>query len=185
MKVAVTGGTGYVGGFIVDRLLACGHEVRLMLRNGGKPGWDVDSHRLELDPEADYRDLLRGADALVHAAFDHLPGRFRRGEGDDLHGFLRKNVAGSLELLAQARQSGVGRAVVLSSRAVYGRQPPGTALTENMAVRPDTHYGAAKAALEAFVSSLAGQDGWPACALRLTGVYGLVVPVDDQQSFTG
>ena len=70
MKIAVTGGTGYVGGFVVDHLLASGHEVRLMLRNGSAPRWDLESCTVALDPDSDYRDLLRGADALVHAAFE-------------------------------------------------------------------------------------------------------------------
>ena len=46
-----------------------------------------------------------GADTLVHAALEHVPGRFRGGEGDDLAGYLRANVGGGLALLAD----GAGR----------------------------------------------------------------------------
>lgn len=184
MKIAVTGGTGYVGGFIVGRLLAEGHDVRLMLRPGGTPArWDLERHEVALDPDSDYGGFLRGADALVHAAFRHEPGHYRRGEGDDLPGFLRANVDGSLALLDQARKIDVGRAVLLSSRAVYGKREAGLVLTEDMAVRPDTHYGAAKATLEAFASSHARQDGWPVCALRPTGVYGITEPVERSKWF--
>jgi nucleoside-diphosphate-sugar epimerase len=179
MKIAVTGATGYVGGFIVDALLDAGHEVRVMVRPGGMPApTGVESHTVALDPDSDFRPLLHGADVLVHAAFRHEPGRYRLGEGDDLAGFLRANVAGSLALVDQALRLGVGRAVLFSSRAVYGKREAGTILTEDMAVRPDTHYGAAKATLEAFASSHARQDGWPVCALRPTGVYGLADPIE-------
>jgi nucleoside-diphosphate-sugar epimerase len=73
----------------------------------------------------------------------------------------------------------VGRFVLLSSRAVYGRRLPGAALDEDHPAWPETHYGAMKAALEAFVSSFAagGDSGWGICALRPTGVYGLTHPV--------
>lgn len=184
MRIAVTGGTGYVGGFVVDHLLAAGHEVRLMIRPGGaSANQDLETIAIELDPGSDFRDLLRGCDALVHAAFHHRPGRYRHGEGQDLRGFLHRNVSGSLSLMDQAFGSGVGRAILLSSRAVYGRQQPGAILSEDMAINPDTHYGAAKAALEAFMASYALQAGWPVCDLRPTGVYGLAEPVHRSKWF--
>ncbi len=181
MRVAVTGGTGYVGRYIIDALLASGHDVCVLVRNtstalGLPAAAEVVSG--ELDPDADFGALVDGADALVHAAYRHVAGRYRGGEGDDLAGFMRINVGGSLALLEAARRAGVERCVVFSSRAVYGRRPPGTRLTEDMAIAPDTHYGAAKAALEAFAASFARQNGWCVCALRPTGIYGLTWPVE-------
>ncbi|MDH3195113.1 MAG: NAD(P)-dependent oxidoreductase [Hyphomicrobiales bacterium] len=179
MQVAVTGGTGYVGRYIVDALIAGGHEVRVLVRNNDQPlglPKAVEAVGGGLDPDADFGALLDGAGALVHAAYQHVAGRYRGGEGDDLAGFMRVNVGGSLALLAAARHAGVGRCVVLSSRAVYGCRPPGMPLSEDMAIAPDSHYGAAKAALEAFAASFARQDGWCVCALRPTGIYGLTWP---------
>ena len=179
MRVAVTGGTGYVGRYIVDALLVAGHDVRVLVRNNdenlGLPK-AVEVVSGGLDPDAGFGHLIDGADALVHAAYQHVAGRYRGGEGDDLAGFMRVNVGGSLALLEAAQRAGVERCVVLSSRAVYGRRPPGTHLTEDMAIAPDSHYGAAKAALEAFAASFARQNGWCICALRPTGVYGLTWP---------
>ncbi len=179
MRVAVTGATGYAGGFIVDELLAAGHHVRALVRDGvaaDLPG-RVEPVRGTLDPDCDFAPLLEGADALVHAAYDHVPGRYRGGEGDDLAGFLRSNVGGSLALLCASRRLGVRRAVLMSSRAIYGSRGSGTRLTEDMAPAPDTHYGAAKATLEAFASGFARQDGWCVAALRPTGIYGVARPV--------
>ena len=182
MKIAITGGTGSVGGFVVDRLIADGHKVRVMARAPVSiAGIDIETHIAELSPEADFTPLLKGADALIHMALDHVPGRYRRGEGDDLRHFLHTNLSGSLALLTTAQKLNVSRAVILSSRAVYGRQKEGTVLTEEMAVAPDTHYGAVKAALEAFASSLAHQDGWPVCALRPTGIYGVAASVEQSK----
>ena len=179
MLVALTGATGYAGAFIVDEFLAGGHSVRALVRDadaGHLPG-DVEKVTGDLDPDADFSGLLRGADALVHAAFHHVPGRYRGGEGDDLPGFVRANVGGSLALLSAARHHDVPRAVVLSSRAVYGTPPADVMLTEDVAPVPDTHYGAAKVALESFVASFARQDGWCVAALRPTGIYGITRPV--------
>ncbi len=181
MRVAVTGGTGYIGRYIVDALITSGHDVRVLVRNKSEPlglPTAVEVIGGALDPDADFSRLLDGADTLVHAAYQHVAGRYRGGEGDDLAGFMRINVGGSLALLAAARCAGVERCVIFSSRAVYGRRPPGTRLTEEMGIAPDTHYGAAKAALEAFAASFARQNGWCICALRPTGVYGLAWPPD-------
>ena len=186
MRVAVTGGTGYVGRYIVDALVAGGHDVRVLARDRGKSlnlPEAVEVAAGSLDPDADFGALIGGADALVHAAYQHVDGRYRGGEGDDLAGFMRVNVGGSLALLEAARRAGVERCIVVSSRAVYGRRPPGTRLTEDIAISPDTHYGAAKAALEAFAASFARQDGWCACAIRPTGVYGLTWPADRSKWF--
>jgi nucleoside-diphosphate-sugar epimerase len=178
VRVAVTGASGYVGRFIVAELLAHGVEVRAWARastdRSGFPG-TLDWVEGGLRQPNSIGPLLRGVDAVVHAAFEHRPGRYRGGEGEDLEGFLAANLSGSLTLMRRAREAGVGRFVFISSRAVYGRRLPGRALDEDHPAFPDTAYGAMKAAIEAFVASW-GED-WRVCALRPTGVYGLAHPV--------
>lgn len=177
MIVAVTGATGYVGRFIVARLIAEGARVRAWRRAGsdlrGMPE-TIDWVEGDLTTPGAGEALAEGADALVHAALEHMPGRYRGGEGGDLVAYVKANVGGSLALLAAAEKAGVGRAVVLSSRAVFGQSAG--ALSDDAPVAPDTHYGAGKVALEAFVRSLACK-GWPVAALRPTGVYGVVEPL--------
>ncbi len=184
MTVAVTGATGYVGRFIVKRLIDAGESIRAWRRpSSDLRGLPEAIEWMEGDlasPEAAAA-LVEGADMLVHAALEHLPGRYRGGEGDDLADYLRTNVGGGLALLAAARSAGVKRAVVLSSRAVFGASAVGP-IADDAPVSPDTHYGAAKAALEAFVQSF-GREGWPVAALRPTGVYGMVAPPERSKWF--
>lgn len=168
MKVAVTGGTGLVGRFITEALLAAGDEVTVLGRQAPGPGafsaavafrpFDLTAPEVRLDD----------VEALVHAGFAHVPGRYRGGEGDDPSGFVARNLEGSRKLFAQAAAQGVGRILFLSSRAVYGPRPPGTVLTEEMTLAPDTLYGAVKRDAEAALAALdvAG------ASLRATGVYG-------------
>ena len=105
---------------------------------------------------------------MIHAALDHLPGRYRGGEGDDPDAFLARNLQGTCRLIAAAERAGVGRLVLLSSRAAYGRHPPGTTLREDLPCRPDTLYGRVKREAELALEA----SRLPGASLRATGVYG-------------
>jgi nucleoside-diphosphate-sugar epimerase len=153
----VTGGTGLVGRFIVAAARARGDLVTVTGRGAGADVvWALD------DPPP----VMEGVDLLVHAAFAHVPGRYRGGEGDDPDGFLRLNVDGTAALFARAARDGVGQVVFLSSRAVYdGIAAP--VLTEAMEVAPASLYGRVKLEGEQALAALCG-----GAALRATGVYG-------------
>lgn len=156
MRIAITGGTGFVGRLCVKEAKASGVEVNLLSR---------PHYRLGDRPN------LTGCDALIHCAFQHAPGRYRGGEGDDPAGFVRANLDGSIALFEAAKSSGVARAVFLSSRAVYGDYPAGTELTEDMAARPDTLYGQVKWQTEQALDAMTS-GGFSGASVRATGVYG-------------
>lgn len=177
MNVALTGAGGRVGRFVAADLLARGCSVRGLTRSGAVPVGIEPVAGDVTDPLAT-RYLLEGADLLVHAAFSHAPGRYRGGEGGDPASFVETNLQGSLELLRLARRSGVGAAVVFSSRAVLDGCLPGCH-DEDVMPKPTTLYGRIKAALEAFVEA-EGSD-WHLTALRPTGVYGVLSPVEDSK----
>lgn len=176
--ILVTGGTGTVGRFIVEGLLTAGHDVMVAGRHAPALGLftrDVGFRVAALSPDGPPAGLFDGAEALVHAAFDHVPGRYRGGEGDDPEGFRARNLIGTQRLFEAARDAGLSRAVFLSSRAVYGRQPPGARLFETTVPDPDTLYGEVKLRGEAALSALCG-PGFTGASLRVTGVYGLPGP---------
>ena len=167
MRLAVTGGTGLVGRFVVEEALAAGDAVTVLTRTAPPRGFfsaPVAHRAWDLSETPD----LSGMDALVPCALAHVPGRYRGGEGDDPAGFRAANAGGLDRLIAAAHRAGVGRIVSLSSRAVYGPHEPGTVLTEETPCRPDTLYGAVK--LEGERALAAGPV--PAVSLRATGIYG-------------
>lgn len=177
-RVLVSGGTGYAGRFIVEHLLAKGDEITVGSRAAPEPGFFSTSVRhvpLWLDPDIDQTGAFNGIHAFVHAAFDHIPGKYRGGEGNDPHGFRRANLDGSIRLFETARAAGVRRCIFLSSRAGYGHQPPGTVLTEEMQCEPETLYGEVKLEAERSLALSNGQD-FVTASLRATGIYGPAGP---------
>ena len=171
MRVAVTGASGIVGRFVVARLLREECEITGLARAGtdrGGFGGRIDWVDGDVRDRAALAVLVGGADGLVHCAFEHVAGRYRGGEGDDVAGFWRVNLGGTVDLLEAAAGAGIGRTVLLSSRAVFGRPAEGP-IGDTHPTSPTTHYGALKAASEALANVYEGVT-----VLRPTGVYGIV-----------
>ena len=188
MRVAVTGGRGYLGQFVVDRFLREGTEVVATLTSLDEPtksnvrkGLHWFEWRLS-DPSCSF-EFLYGADTLVHTAFQHVPGRYRGGEGDDPKNFLQKNLIGTLDLLQQARKCGVRRTVFVSSRAIFGRSEENSRtvpIRDEEPPFPDTLYGLYKTVVEHMCQEYSDIG---MCSIRPTGIYGIVDPIEKSKWF--
>lgn len=190
MLIAVTGATGFIGRYIVRQLAGAGHRLRCWRREGSDhSGFETAAGSIDWvtgqlgDADAARR-LILGADAVVHAAvqWDGPRNRGRGGHGaSDV--FLGVNLTGSVQLFQAAFEAGVPRFVYLSTCAVHETILEDRPLDETHPLWPTSHYGAHKAALEAFVHSYGLGLGWPLCALRPTGVYGLAHPPQSSRWF--
>jgi nucleoside-diphosphate-sugar epimerase len=178
MRVGVTGATGFLGRYVVSRLSKAGHQCRCWYRaSSSLAGIDTRAGSVVWiegalgDPKAEQA-LVQGCDAIVHSALDR-PGAGFRGEEGDLVAFVETNVVGTLRLIEAARKAGVPRFIFISTCAVHETVLPDRPLDEAHPLWPHSHYGAHKAAIEAFVQSYGKGEGYPICALRPTGIYGL------------
>lgn len=188
MRVAITGATGFLGRYIVNHLAAVGHACRCWHRpESDRGGFEAVERQIEwvqgeLGDQSAAASLVRGCDAVVHAALYHPGGGFRGGEGDVLE-FVEKNVVGTLQLIEAARRAGAGRFVFISTCAVHEKILDDRPLDETHPTWATSHYGAHKAAIEQFVHSYGFGEGYPICALRPTGIYGVARPIEDSRWF--
>jgi nucleoside-diphosphate-sugar epimerase len=190
MRVAITGATGFLGRYLVRRLAEAGHSLRCWYRPGSdRGGFGKAAEAVEWVPgqfgEAPAtRELIQGANAVVHAAVQ-WEGPRNRGRGS--HGepsvFLADNLTGSLQLFQAAFDAGVPRFVFLSTCAVHEVILDDRPLDEAHPLWPTSFYGAHKAALEKFIHGFGLGQGWPICALRPTGIYGLAHPPSSSRWF--
>ncbi len=188
MRIALTGATGFIGRYIAAHLIGRGHRLRCWYRpTSDRGGFEDLAGSLEwvdgdLSDAASSPVLVRGCDAVVHAALHHPGGGFRGGEGDVVD-FVEKNVVGTIRLIEASRAAGVGRFVFISTCAVHEKILDDRPLDETHPLWSTSHYGAHKAALEKFIHSYGLGDGYPICALRPTGVYGIARPIQDSRWF--
>lgn len=119
MRIAITGANGHVGANLARLLLEQGHELRLLIheREDAVAGLAAERVRGDVtDPQA-MRGLVRGADAVVHAA-----ARISI-DGDRDGGLARVNVAGTRAVVEACLGEGVGRLVHFSSIHTYDPFP--------------------------------------------------------------
>jgi nucleoside-diphosphate-sugar epimerase len=186
MRLAITGATGFLGRYVARHLASQGHECCCWYREGSDRGGfdhlEIKWLPGQLGDDNAARRLVAGCDAVVHAALYHPGGGFRGGEGDLLD-FVDKNLLGTLHLIEAAREASVGRFIFISSCAVHERILDDRPLDETHPTWPASHYGAHKAAIEQFIHSFGYGQGYPICALRPTGIYGIARPVDQSKWF--
>ncbi|TLZ62941.1 MAG: NAD-dependent epimerase/dehydratase family protein [Methanobacteriota archaeon] len=170
-RVAVTGGAGFIGSHVVERLAPSNDVVvldnlttgRLENLAGVRDRVDVVQGSI-LDPEA-VRRAFGGADTVFHlAALTSVPESIEKPLP-----YAETNATGTLNVLAGAREAGVRRLVFASSCAVYGRATG--SLKEDLPPDPLSPYAVTKLASEYFLRVLSG-DGLETVALRLFNVYG-------------
>jgi len=171
MRVAVTGGGGFIGSHIVDHLITAGHEV-VVIDLGGQ--WRNDA--------ADYRSADVFDAAALAAALDGCAAVFHLAGAADVNDVaadpvraVRLNVEGTARVLEAARRGGVGRVLLASTVWVYGATAGPAERSEDALVdlsRAGHVYVSTKLAAELMVHSYREMFGQEFTILRYGIPYG-------------
>jgi len=181
MRYLVTGGAGFIGSSIVDRLLADGHSVRVM--DNFDPYYDPSLKRGNVAPylgnkdfelmEADIRDrkamakAVKDVDIIIHEAAQ--PG-VSVSVKDPVKS-VDVNVTGTAGVLAAAKDAGIKRVVFASSSSVYGKAEY-LPFDEKHPTVPISPYGASKVSCEHLCRVFSDLYGMTIPQLRYFTVYG-------------
>ncbi len=119
MQILVTGGGGFVGGYVIDRLLARGYAVRSFGRSP-QPALEAKGVEVicgDLSGADDVRAACRGVDAVFHVAA-------KAGVWGSWDSFYQPNVVGTRNVVEACQAEGVGRLVYTSTPSVvFNREP--------------------------------------------------------------
>lgn len=171
MRFLITGGAGFIGSSLANRLVHDGHEVRVIDNlTAGDP-----SH---LDPpvlftRGDVADipklwtLLQDVECVYHlAARVSVPESIKYPRD-----YNHVNVGGTVSVMEAIRDAGVQRVVLTSSGAVYGSQAA-QPLREEMTPNPDSPYAVSKLSAEIYVRTIGGLWGIETVSLRIFNAFG-------------
>ena len=183
MRTLVTGATGFVGAAVARRLLAAGHEVRVLVRPTSNlaniADLPIEKRMGDLRDPASLRAAMEGIEALFHVAADY---RIWAPKPQEL---LDSNVAGTANIMDAALAAGVGRIVYCSSVAAIVPRPDGNAANESVMGTENQMIGLYKRSkflAEAEVHRRIAEQGLPAVIVNPSAPMG---PRDVKPTPTG
>jgi len=182
MRILVTGGAGFIGSHLVEKLLAAGREVAILddfndfydpqIKHANIAGFgkDVVIHHVDLRDDASVRNVFRREkfDAITHLAA-------RAGVRPSIQHprlYYDTNVTGTLHLLEAARVTEVGRFIFASSSSVYGASKTISFSEGQYLSQTLSPYGATKIAGEFLCSTYSHLYQLRVVSLRYFTVYG-------------
>src|SRR5436853_6497990 len=182
MRILVTGGAGFIGSHLVEKLLSLGHDIAILddfndfydpqvkRQNIAAVAKDVEIHHLDLRDSGAVRNLF---DRVKFDAIAHLAARAGlRPSIQNPQLYYDTNVDGTLHLLDAARVTGVERFIFASSSSVYGNSKTVPFSEDRQLIQTLSPYGATKIAGEFLCSTYSHLYGMRVVALRYFTVYG-------------
>jgi len=173
-RILVTGGAGFIGVHLVDRLVAAGHQVRVLDRI------PVEVNRAWLDnKQIDYMmgdfsdhslidDALKDIDVVYHLVSTTIPATSNIDPIFD----VQSNLIGTLHLLQIALRAGVKKVIFVSSGGtVYGK-PRSIPIKESDPTDPICSYGITKLAIEKYLHMFNALHGLEFLVFRLANPFG-------------
>jgi dTDP-glucose 4,6-dehydratase len=179
-KLLVTGGSGFIGSWLIRHLLAEYPDVHVtnldLLTYAGNPEnlRDVENNprytfvQGDICDEALVNRLMSGMDACINVAAQTHVDRSISGPGV----FITTNVVGTQVLLEAARNANVAKFVQVSTDEVYGSIDGTAKFTEESPLEPSSPYSSSKAAADLIALSYWKTYGLPVCITRCTNNYG-------------
>lgn len=180
-KSLVTGGAGFIGSHLVDKLIERGHQAVIIdnLSTGKKenlnPG--ADFYNLDICDFNKIKPLFKGVDFVFHlAALPRVPLSI-----EDPVGTSRVNILGTINVFKAAIDAKVKRIIFASSSSVYGNQEK-LPLKEGMNPCPISPYALQKLVGEEFAKLFSDIYKTPIVSLRYFNVYGSRLDFDSEYS---
>jgi dTDP-glucose 4,6-dehydratase len=179
MKLAVTGGAGFIGSNFVQRMVAAHPDWKVLvidkltyagnLKNLESTLQSGSCQFMQMDVcDPAIVDLLRGCEAVVHfAAESHVDRSI-----EDAAAFVRTNVDGTYNLIQASRSAAVSRFIHVSTDEVYGSLGEDGEFTEESPLQPNSPYAATKAASDLLVLAYVRTHNFPAIVTRCSNNYG-------------
>lgn len=171
MKILVTGGAGYIGSVLVNKLIEQGHEVNVIddLSNGFRENIDRRAKFTEgsILEKGNLNQALEGVEVVYH-----LAAKIRVEEGEAKPELYKKvNIEGTLDLIKACVDKKINKFIFASTAAVYG-DPEEFPVNENSKTNPVNVYGATKLEIDKYLEANAKNMGISTICFRFFNIGG-------------
>jgi UDP-glucuronate 4-epimerase len=184
MRMAVTGGAGFIGSHLVERLLGDGHEVLCI--DNLDPFYPATVKLANLSAVSEHpRLVMSGIDLCDVHAVEEVLGQFRpevlfhmaatagvRPSIERPMTYVKLNVDATQAVLSACQKHAVERVVLAGSSSVYGKDQPAPFREDHASGEPQSPYAATKRAMELLAAAHASVHGTTVTVCRLFTVYG-------------
>tara|TARA_B100000941_G_C28503362_1_gene555686 strand:- start:2192 stop:3148 length:957 start_codon:yes stop_codon:yes gene_type:complete len=163
MKIAITGGSGFIGKYLIDALIKSNYKVNVLSRSE-KESSDINLNwfKGDLNDRSSLKDFLKGCDLVCNCA----------GEISNSNNFKKSNLLGVKILHEVCEEQGVGIFIQLSSAGIY-KIPSKGLINESSEIFASTEYERSKIDAEKWLFK---QNKMQIIILRPTTVYGVDMP---------
>jgi UDP-glucose 4-epimerase len=179
----VTGGAGFIGSALIERLLqnggkvVCADDYSLGSRKNIERFFDNDNFQFfqkDISAQDNLENIietLRRNGGAVDYIFHMAANSDIRASGEDPAADFRKTFLTTYNILECMRKNKITKMFFPSSGAVYGEKP-GAALSEDSPLAPISYYGGSKMASEAFISAYSAMNDFDVAIFRFPNVIG-------------
>ncbi len=174
MKVLVTGGTGFIGSFVVEELLRNGFEVVVVANGRQFPSYFDEIRDKLVFHQADFGDsdslnkCLPGCNAVVHLAWTSVPKPTRGATGYE----FTSNIISSINLIEKCLDHNIQTFIFISSGGTVYGIPKKIPIPESHELNPISNYGLSKLTMEKLLHLYHHSQGMNYSIMRVSNAYG-------------
>ncbi len=171
MRILVTGGTGFIGSHIVDKLVD-NNDVLVVdnLSNSTKDNLNprAEFHQLDINDPKIENVFKNGIDVVIHQAANVFVTKSIKDPVFD----ATSNILGSLNILENCRKFGVKKIIYANSGGAGSGEPEYLPVDENHPIKPLAPYGVSKHTVEHYLEIYSRLYGLKYTSLRYANIYG-------------
>lgn len=168
-RIVITGGSGFIGSFLVDRLIRDGFSNVVVLERTPAPHTSVTHHTCNVFRDTDLLNTyIHEGDTVVHLACTTMPSTSELNRVKD----AEENISGTLRLLDICKEKKIKKFIFASSGGtVYGNSSQ-RHYSEEDSTHPENSYGAIKLTIENYLGVYNHLYNLKYVTLRIANPYG-------------